>query len=120
MFDAFDLPPLAAGLQWALMPGDATMFLAIVPAPLPGDYNSDGAVDAADYVVWRKTDGTPEGFNIWRANFGATVGSGSAVDTSSLIETGIPEPTTLVPLLLATMLRIARRPTAPLGRCHTA
>ena len=35
-----------------------------------GDYNDDGAVNAADYVVWRKTDGTPEGYNTWRANFG--------------------------------------------------
>jgi autotransporter-associated beta strand protein len=25
---------------------------------LTGDYNSDGTVDAADYVVWRKNDGT--------------------------------------------------------------
>jgi hypothetical protein len=25
---------------------------------LPGDYNGDGTVDAADYVVWRKTLGT--------------------------------------------------------------
>ena len=31
--------------------------LTAVPS-LPGDFNSDGTVDAADYVVWRKTDGT--------------------------------------------------------------
>jgi hypothetical protein len=29
-----------------------------VPPPLTGDYNRDGAVDAADYVVWRKVLGT--------------------------------------------------------------
>ena len=29
------------------------------PAPaLPGDYNNDGTVDAADYVVWRDTLGS--------------------------------------------------------------
>ena len=34
-------------------------FLIHVPAAaaLPGDYNNNGTVDAADYVVWRKTDG---------------------------------------------------------------
>ena len=37
-----------------------------------GDYNGDGSVDAADYVVWRRTDGSPAGYNTWRANFGAT------------------------------------------------
>ena len=33
--------------------------LAAVPG-LPGDFNDNGTVDAADYVVWRKTDGTPD------------------------------------------------------------
>ena len=40
--------------------------LAAVPS-LPGDFNNDGTVDAADYVVWRKTDGTQTGYNAWRA-----------------------------------------------------
>jgi RHS repeat-associated protein len=57
---------------------------------LPGDYNLDGSVDAADYVVWRKTvgntvanysgaDGDGNGivgqgdFAVWRANFGETL-----------------------------------------------
>ncbi len=26
----------------------------LVAAPLPGDYNGNGTVDAADYVLWRK------------------------------------------------------------------
>jgi hypothetical protein len=28
------------------------------PTPAPGDFNHDGTVDAADYVVWRKGLGT--------------------------------------------------------------
>jgi hypothetical protein len=58
---------------------------------LPGDYNGDGSVDAADYVVWRKTfdsedvtpfsgaDGNGDGevneddLPVWRANFGASL-----------------------------------------------
>jgi hypothetical protein len=68
----------------------------VVPEPqiLPGDYNDDDSVDAADYVVWRKTlgqavpqgtradgnaDGTinPADYSVWRANFGVTRGSGA-------------------------------------------
>jgi endonuclease/exonuclease/phosphatase family metal-dependent hydrolase len=44
---------------------------------LPGDFNQDGNVDAADYVVWRKSDGTPASYDKWRANFGASLGPGS-------------------------------------------
>ena len=43
--------------------------LAAVPS-LPGDFNNDGTVDAADYVVWRKNPGgiyTQNDFNLWRA-----------------------------------------------------
>ncbi|HEY3395078.1 MAG TPA: hypothetical protein VGK58_20405, partial [Lacipirellulaceae bacterium] len=43
---------------------------------LAGDYNRDGKVDAADYVVWRKADGTAPGYNTWRTNFGRTSGGG--------------------------------------------
>jgi serralysin len=62
-----------------------------------GDYNRNGVVDAADYVLWRNTlgsvvpptsgaDGNGDGvvssadYNVWRANFGRTFGTGSAVD----------------------------------------
>ena len=34
---------------------------------LAGDFNDDGAVDAADYVVWRKTGGSQDEYNEWRA-----------------------------------------------------
>jgi hypothetical protein len=42
---------------------------------ITGDYNLDGVVDAADYVVWRATDGTMGGYDAWRAHFGQTAGS---------------------------------------------
>ena len=46
------------------------------PRPLPGDYNGDHSVDAADYVVWRKdpanNGGDPGGYDTWRAFFGAS------------------------------------------------
>ena len=64
------------------------------------DYNRNGAVDAADYVVWRKggtlqnevvTPGsvTPEDYTEWRARFGNPPGSGAGVGGIS----SVPEPT---------------------------
>jgi hypothetical protein len=43
--------------------------------PLTGDYNNDGAVNAADYVIWRKTNGGAPNYTAWRTNFGATAAS---------------------------------------------
>lgn len=45
-----------------------------------GDYNMDNAVNAADYVVWRKTGiNGAAGYTTWRANFGATGGPDPAI-----------------------------------------
>jgi CSLREA domain-containing protein len=75
--------------------------------PLPpaffGDYNQNGTIDAADYVVWRKTlgsnvtpysgaDGDGDGtidqddYGVWRTNFGQTVGAGSAEQGAGSVE----------------------------------
>jgi hypothetical protein len=59
----------------------------------PGDFHRDGTVNAADYVVWRKTDGTPESYNTWRANFGATLGNGVG---GSVSHNAVPEPVSLL------------------------
>lgn len=37
---------------------------------MPGDFNVDGIVDAADYVAWRKSDNTQAGYAAYRNNFG--------------------------------------------------
>lgn len=78
------------------------------PAPLvatDGDYNDNGTVDAADYVLWRKTlnqsatpngsgaDGNGDGtvnagdYTFWRARFGNDVGG-----AESGVGSAIPEP----------------------------
>jgi hypothetical protein len=67
----------------------------------PGDFNQNGTVDAADYVVWRKTDGTQTGYDTWRANFGTSLsaGSGSAgypLGASAEPLSAVPEPSTLM------------------------
>lgn len=62
---------------------------------LPGDYNEDGTVDAADYSLWRDSlgntgiglaaDGSGNGtvdaadYDIWRVNFGASASSAASV-----------------------------------------
>ena len=53
---------------------------AVASPAVTGDFNGDGKVDAADYVVWRKNPGgiyTQNDRTTWRANFGQTA-SGSA------------------------------------------
>ena len=63
---------------------------------LPGDYNGNHAVDAADYVLWRKTMGAdvPQysgadgngsskiddaDYDVWRGHFGAPASASAAV-----------------------------------------
>jgi hypothetical protein len=76
-------------------------YVAIVA--LPGDYNGDGAVNAADYVVWRKNPGAfggdPAGYNTWRTNFGRTAGSGSAISGAA-----VPEPASAILLTVSCLL----------------
>jgi hypothetical protein len=67
--------------------------------PKPGDFNSDGKVDGADYVLWRKDSasyGGAGGYDTWRTNYGATSGSGAGSGIAS-----VPEPCTMFLLTLA-------------------
>ena len=71
-----------------------SMMVQVLPA-IPGDYNKDGVVDAADYTVWRDGLGgefTQDDYNAWRANFGNTLGaSGSGVNSDEGLA-WVPEP----------------------------
>ncbi|MEX2170092.1 MAG: hypothetical protein WD851_12345 [Pirellulales bacterium] len=85
--------------------------LSGVALSAPGDYNSDGIVDVADYTVWRDTlgsttnlaaDGNGSGsvdagdYGVWKSRFGQTLGAGTVTDNGSL-----PEPTTFILWMLA-------------------
>jgi hypothetical protein len=91
-------------------------------ASVPGDFDHNGVVDLADYVVWRKSQGQTgwglaadsdlnghvdaADYAIWRSHFGQPPGSGSVEGAA------VPEPQSLI-LLLAAMLAVAvRRPAA--------
>jgi hypothetical protein len=80
------------------------------PAPVTGDYNGNGIVDAADYVVWRNTaTGT---YAEWRSHFGLSSGSGAGIgDNSGPLSSGaVPEPATLASMLnISTTLLVATR-----------
>ena len=86
------------------------VFSGLVPLPsaiLPGDYNDDDIVNAADYASWRDHLGSPTSlpndsttgvdagdYGVWRANFGATPGAGSGFTTV------VPEPSLIAMVAL--------------------
>jgi T5SS/PEP-CTERM-associated repeat protein len=115
MFTNELLPSLSSGLDWELQYTPNSVVLSVISTVLPGDYNGNGVVDAADYVVWRKTDGSQEGYNLWRTNFGRMAGSGSGATAGlSSSATGsasaaVPEPTGIVTMLTASLAWFCRR-----------
>jgi len=75
-------------------------------ASVAGDYNGDGKVDAADYVMWRKNPagfgGDPAGYTAWRASFGTPPGSGASLGGSA-----VPEPASAVLLVMSGLVAFA-------------
>ncbi|MEO0529428.1 MAG: PEP-CTERM sorting domain-containing protein [Planctomycetota bacterium] len=80
-----------------------------------GDFNGDGVVDAADYTVWRDSEGSElllaadangdnvvdaDDLAIWTANYGSTVGGSSLA---------VPEPTAFALLMLGSLSAAVRR-----------
>jgi hypothetical protein len=102
-------------------PNDATLRMGLVQyvsdaGAVAGDYNNNGVVDAADYVLWRnggplQNEGRSTGVNdeadylFWRARFGAT-----ASNTGSILGGGesVPEPAEMI--LLALLLTLGALP----------
>jgi hypothetical protein len=70
-----------------------------ISAAISGDYDGNGIVNAADYVLWRKSPGSfggAGGYTTWRSHFGATSGSGSGLGMQA-----VPEPGSFALLSLA-------------------
>ncbi len=89
---------------------------------VPGDYNHNGVVDAADYVVWRDSLGSnvnlaADGNNnqivdagdyaFWKSHFGQSLGSGSA--GASLAHAAVPEPAALILAVVGVLGMLRRR-----------
>jgi hypothetical protein len=101
---------------------------------VPGDFNLDGSVDSADYVVWRKNlgqssatfvqgDATYNGsigmddYAIWQANFGFVR---QPLAAASAATAAVPEPTSWVMFcmaLLSTPLTWRKRTGVLGGNC---
>lgn len=86
-----------------------------IDATLAGDYNEDGTVDSADYVVWRDSQGADAGtlpndpvggtigqahYETWRDNFGRT--------SSFAASQAVPEPSALLILACGTLVAVSR------------
>lgn len=95
------------------------------PVGVPGDYNNNGVVDAADYVLWRNggplqnevdNPGTVNAadYTAWRARFGNTSGSGSGVNGAAVPEASTFQLLTLcvVGLFLGCSRRFSRTASA--------
>jgi hypothetical protein len=103
--------PTLAGFVWDTSQLYIDDTLCVDAANLPGDFNNDGFVDAADYIVWRNglVPSTPANYNTWRNNFGEPSGGGAA----STLDSTVPEPPTLVMLIVAATGWCVRRRHAP-------
>jgi hypothetical protein len=118
VFASLDLPQLSAGLGWSLATNATTAILSVVDASkLSADFNGDGAVDGADFLVWQRGCGlsgqTTSAFGdanrdglvdaadlaVWQPQFGKVA---SLAPTSA----AVPEPTVewvLAPALFASI-----------------
>lgn len=121
--NASSLYSVAGGsrVDWALSSttNSSVLQASNITTLLDGDYNGDGAVDAADYVVWRHAagginlaaDGNRDGvvdnldFAVWRANFGQTTGSGLGANSNA----AVPEPAAVLLMIIAAGWRLRRR-----------
>jgi hypothetical protein len=93
-----------------------TTFDVVLDCPGPTltcDYNSDGIVNAADYVVWRKNEGTMASlpndngiggaigqahYNLWRTHIGQST-------SGTISQATVPEPASALLLILASTVR---------------
>jgi hypothetical protein len=116
------------GHSWGQWRGQLDdMLIALIGPPLIGDYNQDGSVDDADYIVWRKKVGAaglpnrdpnnsgPIGQNdyeSWRSHFGETASA-----TGSASGAAIPEPTS-APLVIAACTAATFRFCIPGHKCR--
>jgi autotransporter-associated beta strand protein len=85
--------PLGSGAEFTTPLLTGTGRLHVTTGPLAGDFNADGAIDAADYVFWRKQLGAPfteTHYNTWRSNYAE--GDGGSGQGGDSVPSTVPEP----------------------------
>ena len=115
-FASVDLPLLTAGLVWNISKSTNAYTLSVVSA----DYNRNGVVDTADYILWRETrntnvsaytgaDGNGDGvvndsdYALWRGNVGNIRGNAAAASGSLVSSPNVPEPASAFLLLIGSL-----------------
>ncbi len=113
---------IPAGRFFSVIYSPTTVQLLVI-SKLPGDYNNNGTVDAADYAVWRNNlgqsvmlpnDSTPgtvmqADYDVWRAHFGEAVGAGTTLRAAQSMSVAVPEPISWTLLILVTIVAANRR-----------
>ena len=108
LFDALDAGKAYFDIHTTAFPdGEIRGFVVDVP----GDFNDDGVVDAADYVVWQKTEGTIEEGHPADANNSNVVDDARLFDLARKLRQHAPRPA-------RASSRSRRR--ASLGQCSRA
>lgn len=131
-FSFLGLPTLGGTLTWDTSQLYTTGVISVVgPAAIPGDYNGNGIVDAADYTVWRDTLGSTDDLRangddiggsagvvdqadylVWKTNFGAHSGSGAGATAA------VPEPHSVLLLCIGLASTLAFMRFEPADRNH--
>jgi GH18 family chitinase len=105
--------------------GNAAAFFTPTATSM-GDFNGNGTVDTADYLVWRSMMGQTgaglaadgngnnvvdaDDYDVWRRNFGLVTGIGTEAIVNSAQSLAVPEPATFVWLVLAVIMALTARP----------
>jgi hypothetical protein len=101
------LVDLATGSNFAPDPNSGEIYRILTNSLIDGDYDANGLVDAADYVLWKELYGSDDlradgngnnevdaaDYTVWRNNLGnsaQTLGNGGSLNDSA-----VPEPSSL-------------------------
>ena len=130
-FSTLQLPMFGGLFTWDTSQLYITGVLTLIGPPLEGDYNNNGIVDAADYVLWRKNNNTATtlpndlspgtddaDYLVWRAHFGQSSGNISGARAIQTASAAVPEPTSQLMCLIGVLAIVVRR-RAVVSQSHT-